>query len=235
MTTFLIADDHPMVRRATKELIKESFDNVNILEAETAEESIEISQKQTPDLIIMDIFFKDHEMDGITAVTEILKTSPKAKIVVISNEDSINYIRRLQDGPAKLEENFGYILKNEPEEIIIEAIKAVLEGDYYYSKNIFKSLISAADTEKSELPSMVQPLSAGELDVLKRVAKGMTNQKIANELSISRRTVDARLGSIYTKLIVGEVKDGVIPRLEAVLRAKKYNILTDEDISLQES
>ncbi|MEW5820963.1 MAG: response regulator transcription factor [Cyanobacteriota bacterium] len=234
MTRILIVDDHPMVRRATKELIKEHFEDIEVLESETAEKSIEMSKNDNPDLIIMDIYFKDQEMDGITAVNEILKVSPDAKIIIISNEDNVNYIRRLQEGPAKLEENFGYILKNEPEENIIEAISSVLGGDYYYSKSIFKRLITAEDISKSDLPSMVQTPSDGELDVLKRVAKGMTNERIAGELSISRRTVDARLCSIYSKLLVGEVKDGVIPRVEAVLRAKKYGIITDNDITLIE-
>ena len=118
MIRILIVDDHPMVRRATKELINENFEDVEILEADTAEKSINIALNKTPDLIIMDIFFKDQKMDGITAVTEILKLQPDSKIIIISNEDNINYIRRLQDGPAKLEENFGYILKNEPEETV---------------------------------------------------------------------------------------------------------------------
>lgn len=234
MVKILIADDHPMVRRATKELILENLDDVEIIEASTAEDSISLTGKSKPDLIIMDIFFKDKEMDGITAVIEILKFNPNAKIVIISNEDNINYIRRLQEGPAKLEENFGYILKNEPEENILEAIKAVLGGDYYYSKTIFKRLISVENDDKLDLPPMIQSLSEGELDVIKGVAKGKTNEKIAGELNISRRTVDARLCSVYSKLLVGEVKDGVIPRVEAVLKSKKYGIISDDDISLQE-
>ena len=234
MKTILIADDHPMVRRATKELIMENFDDIEVIEAETAEKSIIVANKEKPDLIIMDIYFKDHEMDGITAVNEILKDLPDARIIIISNEDNVNYIRRLQEGPAKLEENFGYILKNEPEENIIEAIKSVLDGDYYYSKSIFKRLITSDESEKNELPPMVQSLSEGEMDVIKRVAKGKTNERIAQELNVSRRTVDARLCSIYSKLLVGEVKDGVIPRVEAVLRSKKYGLITDDDITLQE-
>lgn len=235
MNKFLIVDDHPMVRRATKELINENFENVEILEAETAEDSITIVQEEHPDLIIMDIFFKDQEMDGITATFKILKLFPTAKIIIISNEDNVNYIHRLQEGHTKLEENFGYILKNEPEENIIEAIKTVLSGDYYYSKSIFKRLISTDTIAKSELPPMIQALTEGELEVVKRVAKGKTNEKIAAEINVSRRTVDARLCSIYSKLLVGEVKDGVIPRVEAVLRAKKYGIISDDDITLQEN
>lgn len=234
MPKILIADDHPMVRRATKELILENLENIDILETSTAEESIILAKEANPDLIIMDIFFKDQEMDGITAIIEILKSNPLAKIIIISNEDNINYIRRLQEGPAKLEEHFGYILKNEPEENILEAIKAVLGGDYYYSKTIFKRLISAEIEDKLDLPPMVQNLSDGELDVIKGVAKGKTNERIAGELNISRRTVDARLCSVYSKLLVGEVKDGVIPRVEAVLRSKKYGLIGDDDITLQE-
>ena len=234
MPKILIADDHPMVRRATKELILENLEDIDIIETSTAEESIILAKNANPDLIIMDIFFKDQEMDGITAIIEILKSNPLAKIIIISNEDNINYIRRLQEGPAKLEEHFGYILKNEPEENILEAIKAVLDGDYYYSKTIFKRLINAEIEDKLDLPPMVQNLSDGELDVIKGVAKGKTNERIAGELNISRRTVDARLCSVYSKLLVGEVKDGVIPRVEAVLRSKKYGLISDDDITLQE-
>lgn len=234
MTKILIVDDHPMVRRATKELINENFDNVNIIESHSAEESVNIATNEKPDLIIMDIYFKDQEMDGITAVFEILKVITDARIIIISNEDNVNYIRRLQEGTARLEENFGYILKNEPEENIIEAIKAVLGGDYYYSKSIFRRLINFEGVDKYEIPEMVQPPTESEMDVLKGVARGKTNERIAKELNISRRTVDARLCSIYSKLLVGEVKDGVIPRVEAVLRAKKYGLITDDDISLIE-
>jgi DNA-binding NarL/FixJ family response regulator len=234
MTRFLIVDDHPMVRRATKELLLENFQDAEILESSSAQDSIELSIKEKPDLIIMDIFFKDQKIDGITAVEEIVKTFSDARVIIISNEDNVNYIRRLQQSEAKLEENFGYILKNEPEENILEAIKTVLNGDFYYSKSIFRRLISSDDISKNDLPPMVQPLSEGELHVLKGVAKGKTNEKIATELNISRRTVDARLCSVYSKLLVGEVKDGVIPRVEAVLRAKKYAIISDDDISLSE-
>lgn len=234
MSKFLIVDDHPMVRRATKELIQETFDDAVILESESAEKSIKLALNEKPDLIVMDIFFKDQSMDGIEAIIEILKEYQEAKIIIISNEDDINYIRRVQESSAKLEENFGYVLKNEPEENILEAIKTVLGGDYYYSKSIFKRLINTEGLDKIELPPMVQQLSEGELEVVKKVAKGKNNEKIAQELHISRRTVDARLCSIYSKLLVGEVKDGVIPRVEAVLRSKKYGIIKDDDISLQE-
>lgn len=232
MAKILIVDDHPMVRRATKELILENLDDVTIIENASAENSIQQAIKEKPDLIIMDIFFKDQQMDGITAVIEILTEMPDARIVIISNEDNVNYIRRLQEGPAKLEENFGYILKNEPEENIIEAITTVLSGDFYYSKSIFKRLIHTKGNDQADLPAMVQSLSDGELDVIKRVAQGKTNERIAKELSVSRRTVDARLCSIYSKLLVGEVKDGIIPRVEAVLKSKKYGIITDEDLTL---
>jgi DNA-binding NarL/FixJ family response regulator len=235
MSKFLIVDDHPMVRRATKELIYEHFEGADVIETESAEDSIALSFKEKPDLIIMDIFFKDQKIDGLTAIEEIFKKYPDAKVIIISNEDNVNYIRRLQNIPARLEENFGYILKNESEENIVEAIKTVLEGDYYYSKSIFRRLINSDELNKIELPPMIQGLSDGELHVLKGVAKGKTNEKIATELNVSRRTVDARLCSVYSKLLVGEVKDGVIPRVEAVLRAKKYGIITDDDITLQEN
>ena len=81
MPKILIADDHPMVRRATKELILENLEDIDIIETSTAEESIILAKNANPDLIIMDIFFKDQEMDGITAIIEILKSNPKPLII----------------------------------------------------------------------------------------------------------------------------------------------------------
>lgn len=234
MITFLVVDDHPLVRRATKELILDNFKDSNVLDIDSAEKSIDIVSKNNIDLVIMDIYFKNQAIDGIDAIFQIMEVKQNTKVIIISNEDNVTYIRRLQNKLPRLMSNFGYILKNEPEDIIVEAIKTILEGESYYSIPIFRKLINIENIDKVELPSIIQKLTDGELGVIKKVAQGKTNEKIAKDLNISRRTVDARLSSIYTKLLVGEIREGVIPRVEAILKAKKYSIITDDDIKLVE-
>ncbi|MEW5820129.1 MAG: response regulator transcription factor [Cyanobacteriota bacterium] len=233
-TRILVVDDHPMVLRATKDIINDNFKDFEVINCGNAKESINIAKEKKPDLIIMDIVFKEQEVDGITATIEILKDFPQAKIIIVSNEDDISYLTRLQENIPNLHENFGYMLKNEDEETFIEAIKAVLEGNYFYSKLIFKKLLNAGKHTNIELPPLIEPLNDTEFKILKKLAKAKTNEKIAEELGYTRKYIDTKLYEIYQKLLVGNFKDGVIPRVEAVLRAKKYGILTDEEIALEE-
>ena len=233
-TRILIVDDHPMILRATKDIIEDNFEDFEIIKCSSAKESINLAKIKKPDLIIMDIVFTDQEMDGISATLEILKEMPEMKIIISSNQEDFSYIQTLHENIENLHENFGYLLKNEKEEHFVEAIKEVLNGDCYYSKKIFKKLINIGKPVNKDLSINIDTLTETEIKILKKVARAKNNKKIAEELGYSRRHVDTKLYEINQKLLVGSHNDGIIPRVEAVLRAKKFGILTDEDITLEE-
>ncbi|HEY3252124.1 MAG TPA: response regulator transcription factor [Ignavibacteria bacterium] len=198
-TKILIVDDHEVVRDGLRNILL-SLDNISIAgEAGNGEDAIKMYNTVKPDLVIMDISMPG--MNGIEATRIIKEKDPEAKILILTMHDNQEYLNQIIRSGAK-----GFILKNTDKEELLEAVRTVASGENFFSKDISKLIIdnyirSAKETEKNDGFKEV-PLTKREIEILKLIASGYSNQEIANILYISYNTVDTHRKNIMHKLSI---------------------------------
>jgi two-component system nitrate/nitrite response regulator NarL len=198
-TKILIVDDHEVVRDGLKNILT-SLDNIAVAgEAGNGEDAVKMYSSLKPDLVIMDISMPG--MNGIEATRVIKEKDPDAKILILTMHDNQEYLNQIIRSGAK-----GFILKNTDKEELLDAVKTVASGDNFFSKDISKLIIdnyirTAKETEKNDGYKEV-PLTKREIEILKLIASGYSNQEIANILYISYNTVDTHRKNIMHKLSI---------------------------------
>ncbi len=198
-TKILIVDDHEVVRDGLKNILT-SLDNIAIAgEAGNGEDAVKMYSSLKPDLVIMDISMPG--MNGIEATRVIKEKDPDARILILTMHDNQEYLNQIIRSGAK-----GFILKNTDKEELLDAVRTVSSGDNFFSKDISKLIIdnyirTAKETEKNDGYKEV-PLTKREIEILKLIASGYSNQEIANILYISYNTVDTHRKNIMHKLSI---------------------------------
>lgn len=198
-TKILIVDDHEVVRDGLRNILT-SLDNISIAgEAGNGEDAVKMYSSLKPDLVIMDISMPG--MNGIEATRVIKEKDPDARILILTMHDNQEYLNQIIRSGAK-----GFILKNTDKEELLDAVRTVAGGDNFFSKDISKLIIdnyirTAKETEKSDAYKEV-PLTKREIEILKLIASGYSNQEIANILYISYNTVDTHRKNIMHKLSI---------------------------------
>lgn len=188
----LITDDHTIVREGLRTFINTEPGMEVVGEAVNGAEAVKKALELKPDVILMDMAMP--LMSGLEAIIKIKEHWPTSKILVLtsfSDDDTVF--------PAIKAGALGYLLKNASPERLLEAIRDVHQGKTAISVDIANKLILELQRESS-LPPTEDPLTNRELDVLKLVAQGMTNQEIAEELVISEGTVRTHVSNILSKL-----------------------------------
>jgi DNA-binding NarL/FixJ family response regulator len=194
----LVVDDHPVVRQGLVGMLEEVPDLTVIGQACNGREAIEIFRQQQPDVTLMDL--RMPEMDGVAAISAICAEFHQARIVVLSTYDSDEDIYRGLRAGAK-----GYLLKDAEPEELLAAIRTVYSGKQYIPPDVGAKLVER----------MMSPqLSDREMEVLRLMAKGKTNNEISEELYIAERTVKFHINNIFSKLEVGDRTQAVIIALE---------------------
>lgn len=191
----LLADDHQLIIDGLRGFIETNSDYTVVGEANTGTEAVRLAEVLSPDVILMDIEMP--EMTGIQASEEIKRNHPEIKIIIVSMHNEKQLIKKLIDQGAD-----GYILKNSQQKEVLDAIEKVLKNQTYFSQDVTLSLLdksSSRSTVSSEALSISQ-LTEREIEILKLVAKGMTNKEIGDELNISHRTVDTHRTNLMKKL-----------------------------------
>jgi DNA-binding NarL/FixJ family response regulator len=201
----LVVDDHFLPRFAVKALLGDEADMQIVGEAQNGWQAVELFKQHRPDVVLMDLRLP--EMDGVSAMTAVMREDPEARILVLSHYDSEVDIKRALEAGAR-----GYLRKDTNGEILIEAIRAIASGKRYIPSEI---------AEKAAEPEARSSLTKRELHILTLIFKGMSNQEIANELEITEGTVRIHVSNILIKL-------GVKRRTEAVAVALKRGILRPE-------
>ena len=207
--TILLADDHPVVRQGLRTFLSTQEDLEVVGEACTGAEAVERAAELRPDVVLLDLVMPD--LGGVEAAARIREASPQTKVVVLTSyaEDE-NVIPALRAGAA------GYLLKNvEPQELA-DGVRRVCRGEALIHPTIASRVLRevvepGADRDRGAL-------TPREIDVLRLLARGLANKRIALELGISERTVKTHVSSIFAKL-------GVTDRTQAALYAVREGLV----------
>jgi two-component system, NarL family, invasion response regulator UvrY len=191
MLRILIADDHPIVRQGLKQILSEESDMGVFGEAQNSQEVLELAQKQDWDIVILDITMPGR--GGIDVLKELKHQYPKLPLLILSMHPEDQYaVRALKAGAG------GYLTKESAQEELIKAIRKVVRGGKYISSTLAEKLAFDLETE-TEKP-LHETLSDREHQVLLMIASGKTVSEIAEELSLSVKTIDTYRARILEKM-----------------------------------
>jgi two-component system, NarL family, response regulator LiaR len=208
--TVLIADDHPVVRQGLRTFL-DLQDGVSVVgEATTGAEAVVKVEELLPDVVLMDLVMPD--LDGIEAARRIRDVSPTTKVIVLTSyADDEKIFPAIKAGAA------GYLLKDvEPGEIA-DGIRRVQRGEALLHPKIAARVMREVTEEKTE----GEVLTARELEVLRELARGLSNKAIAEELVLSERTVKTHVSNILAKLHLAH-------RTQAALYAVRERLFEQE-------
>ncbi len=188
----LIVDDHSIVRKGLRALLASQPDMDVVGEAADGQEAVNKAESSHPEVILMDLMMP--VKNGIEAISEIKKKYPGIRILVLSSfgEDDKVF-------PAIKAGASGYLLKDTLPQELLQAIIDVYEGRPSLHPEIAMKLMMEI-SQQTDLPPTEDPLTEREVEVLKLVAKGLSNQEIAERLVISERTICAHISNIMNKL-----------------------------------
>ena len=206
----LLVDDHEMVRLGLKSYLDLQADVDVVAEIADGRAGVEKALELRPDVIVMDIVMP--EMNGIEATLAILKEWPEAQILILTSYLDNEKIYPVLDAGAK-----GYMLKTSSADEILQAIQKVAKGEIAIETEVSKKV----QYHRNHI-ELHEDLTARERDILGLLAKGYENQRIADELFISLKTVKTHVSNILSKLEVGD-------RTQAVVYAFQHHLVPQED------
>ncbi len=218
MIRVMIVDDHAIVRKGIRALLTESGGFEIVAEAANGEEAVQRAAETEPDVILMDLLMPG--MDGIEATRQITGSRPQTRILVLTSFAADNKLF-----PAIKAGALGYLLKDSSPEELVRAIRMVHRGEPALHPTIARKLLHEV-AHPADLEPAPEVLTARELAVLRLIAQGLSNQEIADELSVSEATVRAHVSRILGKLHLAS-------RTQAALYAVREG-LTEEDAASQE-
>lgn len=213
MTRIVIAEDHHIVRHALKRLLVEAGYAV-VGEADDGAALEEAVAQTGPDLVLMDVAMPNHE--PAKAVRKLRTLYPEMKVVVLSAYNSVRYVVEILEAGVD-----GYILKDDPPEVLVDAIPYVLGGRRWISKQVGATL---AEFYRYRRESVADPLTEREREVLVEMARGHRNETIAERLVISENTLRNHISRIYQKL-------DATSRVEAVIYALSLQLISLDEVT----
>ncbi len=212
----LLADDHDILRQGLQLLLETQQDIEIVGEARTGREAIALTLRLKPDVAIVDITMPD--LDGLEACQHIRRQQPITQVLILTMHESEEYfLQALQMGAA------GYLVKKAAPTDLIAAVRTVAHGGVYLYPGLAKALVRAYlapieystprlvhevtqhVTQNTELAQTLRVLTPREMEVLKLVAEGYTNQEIADQLVLSIKTVQAHRANVMEKLELHDV------------------------------
>ncbi|WP_112240873.1 response regulator [Kribbella monticola] len=205
----LVADDQTLVRTGFRVILEAEGDIEVVAEADTGTAAIRQAQLVKPDVILMDI--RMPELDGLSATEQIRRQPNPPTIIVLTTFDQNEYVyRALRAGAA------GFLLKDSPSSRLIAAVRAAATGDSLIEPAITRRLVErfAEPVQPRGLPSELATLTERELDVLRLLARGLSNAEIAAELVVADTTVKTHVARVLTKLNVRDRVQAVVVAYE---------------------
>ncbi len=214
----MLADDHPLLRQALRDVLEKQPDLEVIAEASDGEEAVKLATELNPDVVIMDISMP--ELNGLEATKQIKANCPAIAVLVLTvHSDSEHILSILQAGAG------GYLTKSVYGDEVIYAIRSLVCGETVLSPAVSQQIFKYAFQHiiKPKGLDAGDKLSSRELEVLSLAAKGTSNKDIALKLGLSLRTVKSYLANLFLKL-------NVASRTEAVIVGLRKGILTLGDL-----
>jgi NarL family two-component system response regulator LiaR len=204
----VVVDDHDMVRKGIiSYLLTEP--NIEVIgEARSGNEGVQLVKKVKPDIVLMDLLMENG--NGIMATKEILSFQPNCKVIIITS-----YYDDQQVFPALEAGAFSYLLKTASASEIVQAINKAVQGETIIEPKVANKMLNRFRTSERKPHD---DLTERELDVLKCLGEGMTNQEISEELFIGVKTVKTHVSNILSKLSVSD-------RTQAAVYANRNGIL----------
>lgn len=188
----LIVDDHPVVRKGVRALVSAQEDLEFCGEATTLSEAIRFLEESKAEVVVLDLSLKD--CHGLTGLGELLRRSPRTRILIFSGYDEQLYAERVLRAGAK-----GYLQKAEHSDQLLEAIRRIIRGEIYVSSRVANQLFGRFG-QRQPVPGVLACLSDRELAVFQSLGYGLSTKQIARQLVVSIKTVESCRDSIKRKL-----------------------------------
>ena len=210
----LIVDDHAIVRKGLRALLTEIDDIEVVGEAVDGQEAVRLTGTTQPDVILMDIVMPN--MDGIEATQQITARQPETRVLALTSFAADDKLF-----PAIKAGALGYLLKDSDPEDLVQAIRQVHRGEPSLHPSIARKVLHELGRPSSQ-PQTPEPLTEREVEVLRFVAKGLSNQGIADALTIAEVTVRTHVSNILSKLHLAN-------RVQATLYALREGLTSLEN------
>lgn len=214
----LIVDDHAIVRKGVCALLKQ-VDGIEVIgEASDGKEAVMLARSLKPDVVLMDLVMPG--MDGSTAITEIITKQPDVRILALTSFATDDKVF-----PAIKAGALGYLLKESDPEDLVRSIRQVYRGEPSLHPSIARKVLQELSQPTIGIPTP-DPLTEREVEVLGLVAKGMSNQEIAENLVVEEVTVRTHVSHILSKLHLAN-------RVQATLYALREGLASLDDDPLE--
>ncbi len=198
--TVLLVDDHKVVRQGLRALLEEEPEVVIVGEAESGRQAVEMAATLNPNVIIMDIAMP--YLNGLEATRQISRRCPSAKIIILSSYCDDEYVQQLTDAGAT-----SYLVRESSANDLTRAVRDAAKGNAFFSPSIAKRLLNnyrQADGRLGTVKKANLGLTSRENEVIQLVAEGRANKQIADELSLSIKTVQKYRQQVMDKLNIHE-------------------------------
>lgn len=197
----MIVDDHAMLRHGMAMLINMEPDMEIFAEADDGGEALAILKKNGQvDIVLLDITLKT--VSGLEIIKSMHAYFPELPVLFVSMHDEVIYAERALRAGAR-----GYVMKQEPGEVLINAIREVLKGNVFLSKNMYEKLLNRVATRGAEPKQLLNTLTPSEFEVLHLIGSGHSSQEIAKLLSRSIKTIETHRFNIRSKLNLKDSAD----------------------------
>jgi DNA-binding NarL/FixJ family response regulator len=199
----LIADDQAMVRAGFRLLLADEEDIEVVAEASNGLQAVTEAARCHPDVVLMDI--RMPELDGLEATRRIVAADPGSRLLILTTFDLDEYVyRALQAGAS------GFVLKDDPPEQLIAAVRTVAAGDALLSPSVTRRVIAQFTRVHQQPPREVDTLTPREMDVFRLITKGYSNAEIGRDLFISDTTVKTHVTRLLQKLALRDRAQAIV-------------------------
>jgi two-component system response regulator NreC len=213
----LLVDDHGVIRAGLHALLEGFPDMTVVGDASDGGEAVVKACDLKPDVVLMDLSMPN--IGGIEATRQLLQHEPGMRVLILTVHEDESLLKEVIRAGAA-----GYIVKRAAQEDLIHAIRVVARGDLYVHPTMTRILFDEPNKAETPAVSKAETLTLREIEVLQLLAKGYTNRQIAEQLSLSPRTVEGHRANIAGKL-------GLHSRVELVDYAEKHGLMKSRDAS----
>jgi DNA-binding NarL/FixJ family response regulator len=212
VTRVVIVDDQEMVRTGLGMVLEAEADLDVVGEAGDGDQAVRVVTRERPDVVLMDVRMPG--TDGIEATRRITEAHPEVAVIMLTTFDLDEYVYGALRAGAS-----GFLLKDAPADDLVDAIRVVANGEALLAPSITKRLIAEfASRREATAPQGLDSLTEREVEVLRLVARGMTNAEIAAELFLGETTVKTHVSRLLTKL-------GLRDRVQLVVAAYESGLV----------